>query len=505
MRRSLVALLVALATVAGPGPLAGRAAAEVPIVVLEGNGFGHGVGLAQHGARWMAEAGRSTDQILAHFYPGTALGQATGVVRVAVLSADDRRAVLEFPQGGEVRSPRSGPQAPGFPVRIASGGQVSVRFDGGYRVEPLVTGQAATRDGQLLPPLLPTPTTQPRRDGGGGGGGDGGGGNEGGAPAPDGAPTTTTQPPSPAPQPPPPAQPAPPAGEPAPPSPGSPGSPTPPPTPVSAAPVWAVPDGGGTVAVPGRGRQYRGVVEATAAAGPLRLVNEVDVETYLKGMAEVPGSWPGAALGAQAVAARTYALRAMAAGGEICDDQRCQVYVGITGENAGMNGAVEATRNQVVTHGGALAAAVYSADAGGFTATTLEGFGTPDGVYPYLQAVRYDTPDPLPWRVEVSTADLARRVGYPGTLTGVRLTGTGPSGRALEVTLDGDQGSRAVPGLRFARALGLRSTLFTVTLGAADTAPPPPAAVSPLQAFPDDADAMAEDNLSGPSVARQVA
>jgi len=34
--------------------------------------------------------------------------------------------------------------------------------------------------------------------------------------------------------------------------------------------------------------------------------------------------WPPAALRTQAIAARTYAMRAMAAGGEICDTQRCQ-------------------------------------------------------------------------------------------------------------------------------------------------------------------------------------
>ena len=91
------------------------------------------------------------------------------------------------------------------------------------------------------------------------------------------------------------------------------------------------------------------------AAG-LRLVNELDVETYLKGMAEVPASWPAAAQQAQAVAARTYVLRAMAASGEVCDYERCQVYVGATREAAAQTDAVDATRGVVLTYGGALAA-----------------------------------------------------------------------------------------------------------------------------------------------------
>ena len=39
-------------------------------------GYGHGVGLSQYGAKAMAEAGSSWQQILQHYYPGTTLGSA---------------------------------------------------------------------------------------------------------------------------------------------------------------------------------------------------------------------------------------------------------------------------------------------------------------------------------------------------------------------------------------------------------------------------------------------
>jgi stage II sporulation protein D len=245
-----------------------------------------------------------------------------------------------------------------------------------------------------------------------------------------------------------------------------------------------VPDGGGTTSVPARGSAYRGAIQAVAGPNGLGLVNQLDVERYLAGMAEVPASWPPAVQQAQAIAARTYALRAMASGGELCDTQRCQVYVGAGGENANLRAAVEATRGQVLTHGGGLIEAVYSADAGGVSATPLEGFGTSDGAFPYLTTVAYDTPDPLPWVADIALRDVAARTAYPGTLTGVALGATGPSGRALEVVLDGDAGPRTVGGLAFAAALGLRSTLFTATIlnGAA---PPPPAGVDAFtQALP---------------------
>jgi stage II sporulation protein D len=42
-------------------------------VSIKGNGFGHGVGLCQYGAKGMANAGESFQQILTHYYPGTKL------------------------------------------------------------------------------------------------------------------------------------------------------------------------------------------------------------------------------------------------------------------------------------------------------------------------------------------------------------------------------------------------------------------------------------------------
>ena len=47
---------------------------EGDTVVFEGQGFGHGVGLCQIGARARARAGHSPRTILEHYYPGTAVG-----------------------------------------------------------------------------------------------------------------------------------------------------------------------------------------------------------------------------------------------------------------------------------------------------------------------------------------------------------------------------------------------------------------------------------------------
>jgi SpoIID/LytB domain protein len=471
------------------------AQADVPVLVLDGKGWGHGVGLAQFGGRFLASQGADAGRILSTFYPGTTAATQQGNVRVAVFTSPNRVTTLSFPDGGEVRSAASGPQAPGFPVHDGPGGQVRVSFDGTYHVEPLVTASAVGRvqryasDPNQLPPLLGGSTTTTTAPGGGGGGGGGGllplptTTTTTPPPTTPAAPTTTTTAPAPTTQPP--------------------GTEAPPPGPPSAqgattnAPVWAVPDRGSVTTVVDRGRTYRGILQATADAGPLRVVNQLDVEAYLKGMGEVPSQWPAAVLQAQAVVARTYALRAMQAGGELCDYALCQVYIGVTREAASQSAAVDATRGVVLTYGGALATTVYSADAGGVTATTMEGFGTPDGTYPYLQSVRYPTDDPLVWHVEVALSDVASRFGYPGGLRSVTVSQAGPSGRAMQVTLDGDAGPKVVDGRQFASRLGLKSTLFTIGLGSSAAAPPPPptAADSGLQALPDDVAAIKEATL----------
>src|SRR5207237_10920716 len=98
------------------------ARASVPVLVIDGKGWGHGVGMAQDGAYWMSAAGARTGQILGHFYPGTRLARSGGQVRVAVLGAPSGQTDVAFPKGGPVRDAPSGPQSPGFPVAVAPGG-----------------------------------------------------------------------------------------------------------------------------------------------------------------------------------------------------------------------------------------------------------------------------------------------------------------------------------------------------------------------------------------------
>ena len=88
-------------------------------------------------------------------------------------------------------------------------------------------------------------------------------------------------------------------------------------------------------------------------------------------------------------------------------------------------------------------------------------------------------------------------------MTNVAIGQAGPSGRALQVTLDGSAGPQAVDGRSFASRLGLRSTLFKPTITTDDNVPPPPpfGDAAPQQALPDDSVAIKKAALAGDALA----
>ena len=94
MRALLLAISIALVVAVGSadGQQTPSAAYGEAVFVVSGRGWGHGVGMSQYGAYGQALAGRTYDQILAHYYTGTEIGK-TGRKEVRVLLAEGRRAV----------------------------------------------------------------------------------------------------------------------------------------------------------------------------------------------------------------------------------------------------------------------------------------------------------------------------------------------------------------------------------------------------------------------------
>ena len=122
-------------------------------------------------------------------------------------------------------------------------------------------------------------------------------------------------------------------------------------------------------------RTYEGLLRISIGKdGALQLTEVVDLETYISGVvpAEMPSSWPGAALQAQAVAARSETLakigvRHVADGFDLCATEHCQAYGGLGRRSPSTTAAVDATRGKVLMRGTRPLDAVYSLNCGGHT------------------------------------------------------------------------------------------------------------------------------------------
>lgn len=127
------------------------------------------------------------------------------------------------------------------------------------------------------------------------------------------------------------------------------------------------------------------------AYGTYTLVNDVPLEVYLRGVVphEIGTTAPLAAVEAQSIIARTYALRNTRRfaidGYELCADTQCQVYRGLSGTDPKIDRAIIATRGKVLTYGNSLVDALYSSTTGGVTAAFSDVWNGTDR--PYLQPV----------------------------------------------------------------------------------------------------------------------
>ncbi|XKH58482.1 SpoIID/LytB domain-containing protein (plasmid) [Citricoccus nitrophenolicus] len=231
----------------------------------------------------------------------------------------------------------------------------------------------------------------------------------------------------------------------------------------------------GTVTVPGadggsRATSLRhGHLEITASGGQLDVVAVMDVEDYLYGLAEVPSSWPAAALQAQAVAARTYALRNISSGAgkgwDVTDETSSQKYTGLAKEDGPMGAqwkaAVNATAGTVLLYQGAPIDAVYHSSSGGHTRSSADVWG---GSVPYLAA----RPDPwtldasagnphASWTREVSQQQMREAFGTSSAITAVKVdkAGDGAIFRATATLVDGS--GISLDGKEFRSAAGAKS------------------------------------------------
>jgi stage II sporulation protein D len=234
------------------------------------------------------------------------------------------------------------------------------------------------------------------------------------------------------------------------------------------------------------GRRYRGEILVDVTSKKLRAINIVPLEQYLYGVvpAEMPSAWLSAALDAQAVAARSYALatRKTAAPFDVYADGRSQAYLGVSAETPAGRQAVDETAGQVMLYDGNVADTLFSSSTGGWTQSAADAFGAPGR--PYLVSVRdpYDTVSPYhDWGpVAVTGKTLGHAVGVKGRIVDAKIRrNSSHRVKTLQLTSlwRGTQRTSSASGAAVASALGLRSTWFGVrVLSLQPPAPNPPVA-----------------------------
>jgi stage II sporulation protein D len=218
------------------------------------------------------------------------------------------------------------------------------------------------------------------------------------------------------------------------------------------------------------GIRYRGTLAVKEEAGRLQAIDTLALEDYLVGVVstENPGYWPQAALRAQAVASRTYALSHLRPSSDfdLYPDDRSQNYHGLQKEFPSAAAAVAATRGQVVLFDGRPIEAFFSASNGGLTSGVEGVWGGPPLPYLISRPDPYDARSPARnWGPVKVSVDKLRSAfpGLPSGIAGVTVSRNGAE-RAATVTFVGIDGSSyAVGGRAFQQRLGLRSTFLTVT------------------------------------------
>ena len=216
---------------------------------------------------------------------------------------------------------------------------------------------------------------------------------------------------------------------------------------------------------------YRGTLRILLAGPKADVVNELPLESYLRGVVpvEMPSSWPLAARTAQTIAARSYAaarLRPGVSTFDVYDDSRSQVYRGVRAETAAANAVIAATANQVLRSGTAIVNAMFHSTGGGATESNENVYVSASGArvaapVSYLRGspdrdasgAAYDAAAPYAtWQTKayplaqlsaIFAADARTDVG---TLMALDLRTRGVSGRLLAVTLVGTSGSKTVSG-----------------------------------------------------------
>ena len=216
-----------------------------------------------------------------------------------------------------------------------------------------------------------------------------------------------------------------------------------------------------------KNRRYAGELRVLLNDQKLQIINYLKLEKYLKSVvgSEMPKEFPLAALQAQAIAARTYALKLLGKNEvfDIHSTQASQVYLGLEAETAKINRAVRSTSSLALFYENKLIEAVFHSSSGGRTENSGQVWKYQ---LPYLRSViDYDqNSTKYRWSKKISSSELDKRFADIGGLNGIQIKKKSNSDRVLVIKLYGPKGTKNISGKNLRKNLKLLSNKFDVNL-----------------------------------------
>tara|TARA_B100000579_G_scaffold240021_1_gene196812 strand:- start:1325 stop:2578 length:1254 start_codon:yes stop_codon:yes gene_type:complete len=216
-----------------------------------------------------------------------------------------------------------------------------------------------------------------------------------------------------------------------------------------------------------KNRRYAGELRVALNDQKLQIINYLKLEKYLNSVvgSEMPKEFPLAALQAQAIAARTYALKLLGKNKlfDVHSTQASQVYLGLESETPKTNKAVKSTKSLALFYQNKLINAVFHSSSGGKTENSGEVWRYQ---LPYLRSViDYDqNSTKFRWSNKFTSSELEKIFPDLGGLNSIKITKKSKSQRVLKIRLNGPNGNKNISGKSLREKLKLLSTKFEVDL-----------------------------------------
>ncbi len=216
-----------------------------------------------------------------------------------------------------------------------------------------------------------------------------------------------------------------------------------------------------------KNRRYAGELRVSLNDNKLNIINYLKLEKYLESVvgSEMPKEFPLAALQAQAIAARTYALKLLDNNKsfDLHSTQSSQVYLGLESETAKTSRAVRSTKSLVLFYQNKLINAVFHSSSGGRTENSGQVWKYQ---LPYLKSViDYDQNSTnYRWMNTFNSSELYKVFPDLGGINSIQIIEKSNTNRVLKVRLHGNNGNKIISGKDLREKLQLLSTKFEVDL-----------------------------------------